>query len=316
MHHRHKGDTAIKTIHSVGIIGAGALGVMYAQQLTKTLGKDRVFFIADSARVARYEQTPFTLNGEACDFRFISPEDAETKADLLLFAVKYTSIYDAIKSAKPFAHGQTILLSVLNGIASEERLAEAFGEENLLYCVAQGMDALKEDNHFRYTQMGELLIGEARNRPCDKLRLACTLLDEAQIPYRVPEDIRLALWSKLMLNTGVNQTCACYETNFGGIQRPGEAQDTMLAAMEEVRVIANEQGINLTKDTVRQWICVLNTLAPENMPSMRQDTKAGRKTEVELFSGTICKLGRELGVPTPVNDRLYTKIKEIESKMK
>lgn len=116
-----------------------------------------------------------------------------------------------------------------------------------------------------------------------------------------------------MLNVGVNQVVACYEGTYGTIQAPGEARTMMLEAMGEVMKIAPYEGISLTEEDVKGWMKVLSTLSPQGKPSLRQDTEAGRKSEVELFSGTVRELGKKHGVATPVNDRLYAKIKEIEA---
>ena len=100
------------------------------------------------------------------------------------------------------------------------------------------------------------------------------------------------------------------------ITNPGEARDMMIAAMEEVKTISEHAGINLTGDDVDYWMPVLGSLNPAGKPSLRQDLEAGRETEVELFAGTVIKLGREYGVGTPVNDELYRRIREIENSFK
>ena len=76
----------------------------------------------------------------------------------------------------------------------------------------------------------------------------------------------------------------------------------MLAAMRECVAVGQAEGVALSEDDVTYWRDIVDRLAPEGLPSMRQDAKAGRKTEVELFAGTVCELGRKHGIPTPVND--------------
>ena len=96
------------------------------------------------------------------------------------------------------------------------------------------------------------------------------------------------------------------------MQIPGEVRDTMLGAMREVAAVAQARGIPLTEADVAAWSAVIDSLPAHGEPSMRQDAKARRKSEVELFSGTVRHLGRESGVPTPVNDRLYREILAME----
>ena len=90
-------------------------------------------------------------------------------------------------------------------------------------------------------------------------------------------------------------------------------RDEMVEAMREVLRVGNAEGVALTEEDVTMWLDVLDHLSPDSEPSMRQDGKAHRKSEVELFSGTICRLGRKHNIPTPVNDSLYRRVKEMEA---
>lgn len=279
-------------INKIALIGAGALGVLYGSRLIEAFGNERVYFIADQECTARYKKTPFTCNGKICDFRYVEDTMKTETVDLIIVAVKYTGIDQAVKSIRNFVGRETMIISLLNGIASEEVIAEAFGQEHLLYCVAQGMDAVKEGSDVHYDNGGILLLGSQDNTRTAPLQAVAKILETADIPYKIPCDIHYCLWNKLMLNTGVNQTAAVFETNYGGLQKEGEARDLMLKAMEEARIAAAYEGVCLTEADIAEWLRVLDSLNPEGMPSMRQDTKARRKTEVDLFSGTICKLGK------------------------
>ena len=283
-------------INKIALIGAGALGVLYGNRLTEAFGNERVYFIADHERAARYQKNPFTCNGRICDFRYVEDAVKNETADLIIIAVKYTGIDNAVKSIRNFVGEETVIISLLNGIASEKVIAESFGQEHLLYCVAQGMDAVKEGPHLHYDNGGILLLGSQDNTKTAHLEAVAEILEEADIPYKIPQDIHYCLWNKLMLNTGVNQIAAVFATNYGGLQKEGEARKLMLKAMEEVRTAAAYEGVRLTESDITEWMRVLDTLNPEGMPSMRQDTKAHRKTEVDLFSGTICRLGKNMAL--------------------
>ena len=118
----------------IAVIGAGALGVMFGQRMTQTLGPQRVFFAADAQRAARYAAQSFTCNGAACTFRFVTRQQAQPAA-LAVFAVKSTGLAAAIETMRPFIGPETLVISLLNGITSEGELAAAYGTEHVLYCV-------------------------------------------------------------------------------------------------------------------------------------------------------------------------------------
>ncbi|MGI6175860.1 MAG: ketopantoate reductase family protein [Christensenellales bacterium] len=300
--------TKIKT---VGIVGAGALGVMYGNTLTQGLGRDNVFFIADAKRISRYQREGIYCNDQLCDFNYANPNTASV--DFLIFATKFNDLHDAVKLAQPFVHTHTILISVLNGIESEHVLAARLGEDHLLYCVVHGMDATKEANRVSYTRMGSVVFGDRLNVHTADVHAVSDLFDRVGIDYLVPEDIIHRLWSKLMLNTGVNQVAAVYDLGYGGLQQLGEIRRMMIDAMQEVRLLAAKEGIAIQSHEIEEWLTIVDSLAPDNMPSMVQDIRAKRKTEVELFSGTVRKLAQKHGIETPVNDFLYAEIQKLES---
>ena len=198
-------------------------------------------------------------------------------------------------------------------IHTEETMeGQMFGEEKVICCIAQGMDAVRFGKDLSYSRFGELRIGILKKGENvgqeNRLQALGNFLDRAGIPYVVEEDIRYRLWGKFMLNVGVNQTCMAFETNYGGALAPGEAYDTMVNAMEEVICLANLEGVPLSRKDLDDYIALLRTLSPEGMPSMRQDGIAHRPTEVELFAGTVRKLAAKHGQKVPVNDWLYEKI--------
>ena len=116
-----------------------------------------------------------------------------------------------------------------------------------------------------------------------------------------------------MLNVGVNQTCHAYETTYAGVLKEGTEENRIFTgAMEEVIQLSQAVGINLSQEDAEYYKKVIATLKPDGVPSMRQDGMAKRKTEVEMFAGTVRRLAKEHGIATPVNDLLYDRIKSIE----
>ncbi len=300
-------------MNNAAIIGLGALGTLYGQKLNGFLGREGFFFIADEQRVARYRQRPVFCNGQRCDFSYRSPSEAQP-VDLILFAVKAGGLADAIETVRPFVGPQTVLISVLNGITSEEMLAEAFGAEKVIWCVAEAMDAVYSDGQLQYTNIGRLALGNRDGRTSPQLEALAALLKAAGIPYEISDQILLRQWGKLMLNTGVNQVTAVFDLNYGGVQKPGRPREMMIGAMREVAQVAQKEGIPLSEEDIPAWVALPDRLDAENTTSMCQDVRAGRRTEKELFSGTICRLGRKHGVATPINDELYRRLTELENR--
>lgn len=299
-------------IKKISIIGLGALGVMYGDYITSKVQKGALRIVADAQRIRKYKEQGIFCNGKKCDFTYVS-YDEDDPADLIFFAVKFGQLQEAIAAAGKQVGENTIIISTLNGISSEEYLAEAYGKDKVLPCTVQGMDAVKNGNEMTYHNMGYFSIGTWGGEPSERLNAVTAFFDRIGITYQLPGDMQRQLWNKLTMNTGVNQVAAVYETNYGGVLREGEARDTMLLAMKEVLAVAQAMKIDLREGDIEHWLKVLATLDPEGIPSLRQDTLAHRPTEVELFSGTINRLGKQYQVATPVNEMLYRRIKEIEA---
>lgn len=301
----------MKPIETVGVVGRGALGVSFAHLLTQALGPERVLVLADRERVRRYEGEALLYNGRPCPLHYVDTT-AAPPVDLLLFSTKFGALRQAAESCRRVVTPETTLLSVLNGISSEEVLGELFSPEQIVWCVAHKMSAKKEGSVVTVEPVGELAIGVPEGYDACHLRRLTAFFDGIGFPYSLPPDIRLHMWSKLLCNTGCNQAAMVYRCGYGAMQIPGEVRDTMLGAMREVAAVAQARGIPLTEADVAAWSAVIDSLPAHGEPSMRQDAKARRKSEVELFSGTVRHLGRESGVPTPVNDRLYREILAME----
>ena len=300
-------------INKTAIVGMGALGMLYANQIIETQGKDAVEFVMDAPRVEKYREQVFTTNESPMEYNMTAAEDAHP-ADLIIVAVKYPALRDALECMKNSVGENTIILSVMNGVTSEKIIAEHFGAEKVLSTVAQGMDAMKFGNKLTYTQKGELILGRYMQTPSqdEKLREVTRYFDEVGIPYQVDENIQRRMWGKFMLNVGVNQVCMVYEMGYAQVLAPGDANRMMIAAMREVRAVAEAEGVLVTEKDLTYFVNLLKTLAPEGVPSMAQDRINKKPSEVDMFAGAVIKMARRHDIYVPANQYLHDRVKEIE----
>lgn len=302
------------TIENVSVVGMGALGILFGKYIQDKIGKESVSFVVNKNRMKKYVQQGIICNGERGSFNLID-EEIKKETDLLIIAVKATALDEAIKTAKNQVGEKTIIISLLNGITSEEIIGQAFGKEKVIYCVAQGMDAVKIDNKFTCSHMGELRIGIPKNEAYkqEKLNSVVEFFNSIDFPYTLEEDIIHRLWSKFMLNVGVNQVVMINEGNYGTVQKEGKERQMMKDAMKEVIELASYEGVKLSNEDLEGYVKLTDTLDPKGMPSMRQDGLMKRPSEVELFSGTVLKLAKKYNLEMKVNEYLYKKVKDMES---
>ena len=145
------------------------------------------------------------------------------------------------------------------------------------------------------------------------LRRLTAFFDRISFSYALPGDIATHMWSKLLCNTGCNQAAMLYQCGYGGLQVPGEARDTMLGAMREVVTVANAESVPLSEKDIERWLAIIDTFPADGEPSIRQDSKAHRKIELELFAGTVRRLAQKHGIAVPVNDRIYRQAQAMEA---
>ncbi len=300
------------SIERIAIIGAGALGAAYGSILYE-MDPQCVFFIAGGERYDRLVREGVVVNGKRYAIAAAKPEEA-APVDLLIVAVKHHHLDQAIAEMKNAIGPETTILSVMNGIDSEERIGAVYGMDKVVYGLTLGIDAVREGGSVNYKNQGRILFGEAKNpQLTDRVRRIKELFDRAGIACVIPPDMIRSLWFKYMVNVGANQVSAVLRANYGTLKTSPEARKLMDSAMQEVIAIARAMKVDLSEKDIEEWYKVLEPLNPEGKTSMFQDVEAGRKTEVEMFAGRVIDLGRRFGIPTPVNQRLFDELKRIEA---
>ena len=307
-----KPDKQVLEIKNIVVQGAGALGALYASKFYAA-GQFSVSLIAKGTRYEHLKTNGLFVNGKQIIFPVIHPEDPPYPTDLIIVALKHHNLTEAVPDLRNIIGEKTIIISVMNGIDSEEIIGSVYGMDKLLYCIAVGMDALREGNQTTYQNPGKLFFGEAENHKISprvqELQIA---FDKAGLLHETPTDMIRQLWWKFMVNVGVNQTSVAMRATYGVFQTLKEAQALMEASMLEVIECAKCADVNLTEKDIDDWYPFLNGLSPQGKTSMLQDIEAGRKTEIEIFAGKVVEMGQTYGIPTPVNRTLLQIVQVLE----
>lgn len=261
----------------------------------------------------RLAREGLVVNGQEYHPEVVHPDDPGPPADLIVVALKHHQLAQGIRDLTRRIGSGTIIMSVMNGLESEQIIGSAYGMDRMLYTISVGIDAVREGNRITYTRPGVLYFGELSNTaPSGKVRRVQEAFALAQIPCQVPEDMRRMLWWKLMINAGINQASAVLRAPYGVFHASQDARNLMEALMREVIELAGASGVNLVEEDLEKWYDFLMQLSPEGKSSMLQDVEAGRRTEVDIFGGKICELGKQYGVATPVNRTVLQIVKVLE----
>lgn len=300
-------------IKKAALVGFGAIGCIYAKNLIKSIGDDFVV-IAGGNRAERIRSKGVIVNGEEVKPRVVEPENTDYKADLIIFTVKNYHLAQALNDVKNIVTENTIFLTVLNGVTARDEIKEAYPNNTVLYGIGMGIDAVRNDEGIKCKCEGTIQFGDADNTVMSpEVKAVKDLFDKAGIGNEVFPDMIRTIWNKFMINVSTNQLSAITGCGYGSFLTVPELNEAMHQVMTEVITLANKKGINLKEEDAYAYEKKLATFDPAGKTSMLQDVEAKRHTEVDYFAGTVIKFGKEAGVPTPWNDRMYLLIKTIES---
>lgn len=297
---------------NIAIVGLGTLGSMFASIYAEEGHEVQV--ICDGERLRRYLDRGFTVNGKKLAVRYCSPTEAK-KPDYILVATKYGALKEAAELIRPILKEDTIILSVLNGIDSEEVLALALGLPPLMICHSAYSDSFrtKDGNGITFTNPGTFMYGEPDGSESERFLRVREIVKSKRFPNYIDAShtILHESWWKFMINVGTSQISAVLNANFQDMYTNPYIKEIIRGSMMEVLACAKKKGIELSEDYIETAINKVPMVA-DGSPSMNQDMIAGRKTEVEMFGKRVCELGRELGVETPINKMLYLVIRAME----
>ncbi len=307
----------MKEIKTVLICGIGAVGSIYANKINQ-YDSNNLKILVDENRLKQYTQTPKIFNGKELILDYILPDNTNYKADLIIIATKYDGLNDAIKNIKNFVKEDTIILSLLNGVTSEELIAEVYGSKHVPLAYFIGHSAMRNKNIITHDGIGDIVFGikDEKTNDINDIKLLKDYFDKVGISYKIPNNMYRSLWLKFMLNIATNQPSAILNMTFGQMQKNKNFQNFYIKIMEEVLQIARAEGVQDTETMIPEAIEAFNKMSPDGKTSMLQDIEAGRKTEVEMFAGTVIELGQKYNIPTPYNHILKDMIEIIEKNNK
>lgn len=304
----------MREIQTVAMIGIGAIGSFLASHIQPVLG-DRLRIVAGGTRGERLRRDGIIINGEPYSFHVVDPEEKTGPADLVIIITKMTGLKAALEDVKEQIGPDTVILAPLNGVESEDVVAGVYGQERVLYSLMR-VSSVMDGNHVSFNPaLGSIEFGEKTNEELSERVLRVKeLFDRTGIRSVIPKDMLRAIWEKYVCNVSENQVTAVLGIPFGAWGSSDHANTLRVMVGEEVIRIARSRGIMIDENYAKDHLEYLKMIPESNKTSTLQDIEHGRKTEVEMFAGTVIRLGRESNVPTPLNEFLYHAIHVLEEK--
>lgn len=298
------------------IVGAGAIGSLFAYFLARG-GKD-------VAILDKYAERAEFINREGIHVEGISGEhivrvkayskpDAIKEADLVMICVKAPDTSVAVKEILPLLKPTSMVLTLQNGLGNVERIAEAVGEERTVGgTTAQGATLL-DSGHIRHAGEGETIIGEMSGKITERLTALRDHLAGCGISVSVTDNLESLIWSKLVINVGINALTAITRLKNGELLNYEGTRSVMAQAVKEAVEVIKEKGIKLLYDNPIEKVESVCKATAGNVSSMLQDVLRKKKTEVGYINGAIVREAAKIGLKAPVNAVLERLVSTIES---
>lgn len=298
-------------IKTVAVLGAGAVGSYVIWGLSRR--KDiRLGVIAEGERAERMKKGCL-INGTVYHPEVWTPQDAR-ETDLLIVALKYGALPAALEGIRMITGENTTVMSLMNGVDSEELISEKIGASHVLHSLIK-IASHKEENGYYFnpeTTIG-IIFGElTAPYQSERVQAVESLFKDTGLHYRVTEHIREEIWSKFRLNVCNNLPQAILGAGVGCYQDSVHMKQISGGLRRELEAVAAAKGIDISQADSSSSHG--SAVPPSARYSTLQDLDAGRHTEIDMFSGALVRMGGELGIPTPYNEYTYHMIKALEEK--
>ena len=308
----------------IAMVGCGAAGSCFAGYLRKG-GADITLvdmykahmdkIAAEGLEFIIYPDTHYHLDG------FKTAYNAENigTMDIVIFVTKATQLDAAVESAKPCIGPDTVVLSLINGLGNDDVLLKHFPANRILCGSGALGTALKEPGCCISTEVAGTLVhfGALENGPVtDKAgRHLAELFNAGGCRAEFNEDDRPNIWKKVIINCTVNTVCALLRLKIIEVAEDPYGMELFRGVVREACAIATARGVpyeavEFENTHLKNFIDNMG----DYYPSMAQDMLQNhRQTEIDNLNGKLCEYGRQLGIPTPLNDVLVTEVKAIQA---
>lgn len=301
---------------NIAILGAGAMGSLYGGYLAEA--GNRVWLIDT------WEEHVDTINKygllliEGKQEKRISLK-AVTHAtqindilDLIIIFVKSYNTRTALEESYSLFSNETTVLTLQNGLGNDKIISEFFPEKNIIIGTTFHGANILGPGKVLHAGWGKTIIGDLSEEANRKLEKVARILNDAGLETELNNSIDEIIWSKIIVNVGINALTAILEIKNGELLKHTETKILLNNLVEEGIQVARASGVTLPEDDFIKHVMDVTYLTSQNRSSMLQDISSRRKTEIDFINGAIVNKGRELGIDVPYNQALTLLIKSKE----
>lgn len=298
----------------IHVIGSGAMGGFYGGLLFRA-GCDVTLIDTRQDHIDRIRRDGLKIGGVRGSHVIRVPAQVGTAGlaacDLAIIFTDTNSTAEAAASAREVLKPEGFALTLQNGIGNVETLVAVLGRSRVTAGVTMNSGAHPEIGHVLYTNVGMTSLGELDGHSTPRVQEVVALLNKAEIPAEVIDDPMAQIWTKFVLNCGVNALTAVSGLRGGEIYRTPEMKELQGKVIDEILLVVQRKGIRLLESDPKKKI-VEHCRVRYNKPSMMQHIEQGRRTEIDSINGALVREGRALGLSLPYNEAVVALVKGLE----
>jgi 2-dehydropantoate 2-reductase len=295
------------------ILGAGALGCYLTALMTRSghpvalLARGR--HLDAIRREGIHVEEPEESYGVSPAIVTDRPADVGP-VDAVILTVKAWQVPEAAAELRPLVASGTRVLPLQNGIETWDELAKVLGDKTPLMGLCRVVCALTAPGHVRHVGTPPAIaMGERDGGSLSENAAAlAAALQTSGVRVDTSQDMRVALWEKLMFIAAVSGTGAVARANVGEMRGCPPTRDLLRRILDEAAGVARATGVSLAEDAAGRAMAFVDGMAPASTASMQRDISEGRPSELEAIIGVIVRLGREAGIPTPATSFVYASL--------
>lgn len=299
---------------AVKIIGSGALGSLFAAFLEEHVEITMLSHWQEQIDAVRSRGLVLLdLDGKSTPHHFrITNNPLELQpVQMALVLVKSYQTARAAYELAPILAPDGIVITLQNGLGNLEMLQAALGHGRVLQGVTAQGATMVGPGQVRHAGHGPTYIARAPGKGHKQSDLV-DLLNQAGLQTQTTENVKSLQWGKLAINAGINPLTAMLGVRNGYLAEHKVARLVMCAAAEETASVARELGISLPYADASKRVIEVAEATAENYSSMLQDIHRGSATEIDAINGAVANYGRQIGMPTPINDELWRQVKGMQ----
>jgi len=299
---------------TVVVVGPGSMGLLWGLLLQKG-GNDVTFIDYRPGRARRFMENGITLvrgkKKESFSVKVVMPDFPFGRIDYLLVAVKSYATEKALESLKPRLASESTVISLQNGIGHIDPLLEIAGSPRLVLGATSVGANCPEEGTVVHAGDGATLLGALSESGARRVPDAVVLLENTGFDVRADDKIKARLWEKLMVNAVINPLTALHDVPNKKVGKDKNLRSLALEILDEALKVARYEGIDMDFESMKEKVFSVARETGDNISSMLQDVRAGRRTEIEAINGAIVRIAGKHRIPCPANEKILAEILDL-----